>query len=936
MIQLLQLLAPPSPPPPFKGEGADPSPAAAPATLLLRRCLWMLSCSLGVAPLPAVHAPLLSMCCDAMGRPAELPSASPPSSPRYPASANTPVGVRLAACVTATQLLEATPFGDDALLPATIVGAVTRAVFSGVAACGEMDSALQLLSLLSALLGLVKPRTLLAVADAVLGPLPSLWEAAGANGSFLVRKHVLGVLCTVVGAIGEAREEGGEQGAAHGNGIPPAFMAALLPLITTSLEPGGDAVFLAGDALQLWAATLTASGPGGGDAAQASLCSLLPTLVRVVEAGGQQQGPHQNARKAGWSDDGGSPANASSSSTTTTAHSSSLLDPELVGPLALILEGYVAGNRTPHALLLSPPLPPHSPPANEYGYAYSADPHTWCILSRVCAGLLCAAPPRLLPVVLAGVDAAVLYAGGSALPALHPVLRLLLLGWAGGAAAEKALPSGRPLMSAGAAFAAGALAQRRAASPVGGGASTPGGGGGAAWHAAPAPSPFAGATTSHGGNQMSISRTPLGIVTGGPGFGGPFSPATATTSTSTTALSLISVDVATTLLQAAADVAGGVAAPLPPPISNPASQRLAALLLARLAVCDLSQQQGEQQPSKNPAPPSLLAFAGGCGGSAFVRALSCVSAGLGGQGSALFSTDPAAAALPRVLAGWGLLPLAQSAERLRLTLWLVDEWLALLEDCGGSSDRGGDALLQGGGAGLWANKLLLIAAATLLPVATQLAASLMSELAAAAAASAGGAGRGFPSQHAVQEVYSLLCGAEYNPLYAPPATGTPAPSRLACLFEGVLGSLRDAAALMRAADAASLYLPGVNDTPAKRAAGGGAGAGGNGGPGMMRHMSLPSSSGPSGQAGSGAAIAAAAAQTPLAEDDGSGRGMGGGGGQLNCRQEVGTDLLAQLGRSLEAMQATLGHERFVGVVGPVLPPHLRELLQQQQAAVGPR
>ena len=41
--------------------------AAAALTLLLRRCLWTLSCCFGVAPMPALHAPLLRLCVDIIG-----------------------------------------------------------------------------------------------------------------------------------------------------------------------------------------------------------------------------------------------------------------------------------------------------------------------------------------------------------------------------------------------------------------------------------------------------------------------------------------------------------------------------------------------------------------------------------------------------------------------------------------------------------------------------------------------------------------------------------------------------------------------------------------------------------------------------------------------------------------------------------------------------
>lgn len=290
--------------------------AVAPAlSLLLRRCLWVLSCSLAALPHPLAHA-LPELACSVMlavprdaGAPSELP-----------------VGVRLASATLLSTVLQ-NPTTDALPLLASpgFLTTVTRAALTSLSQCTSSDSCTQLCGLLSSAYSLLafapaRRHALVAASSSIASHLAQAWwhsrdqqsrDASSDDqrilGTSFARQALLGLLAQlmrpVVIAAADARTATA-MGTIAGNTATPApwltpdAISSIYIVICDahgitvrpdSVDPPSyalardDSQVLSGEGLHVLLCLLHC-GPPGAPLPREMMSSVLQLLVRAADA----------------------------------------------------------------------------------------------------------------------------------------------------------------------------------------------------------------------------------------------------------------------------------------------------------------------------------------------------------------------------------------------------------------------------------------------------------------------------------------------------------------------------------------------------------------------------------------------------------------------------------------------------------------------------
>jgi hypothetical protein len=159
--------------------------------------------------------------------------------------------LKMAAVACATGIVEDIGYADPSLLGSSEVSIVAPACFSllrAVSTFETMDAQLQALDVIVKLLERSPKHVIASASNEILGPLPSLWEKSSEHN--LVRKSILSIIMLAIESLPNAYENSSKEMQIRQSEL----LAGVCSLIEVSCDVKGElAVYLAGDALELWA-----------------------------------------------------------------------------------------------------------------------------------------------------------------------------------------------------------------------------------------------------------------------------------------------------------------------------------------------------------------------------------------------------------------------------------------------------------------------------------------------------------------------------------------------------------------------------------------------------------------------------------------------------------------------------------------------------------
>ena len=187
--------------------------------------------------------------------------------------------LKLAAVACANGIVEDIGYADPSLLGSSEASIVSPACFSllrAVSTFETMDAQLQALDVIVKLLERSPKHVVASASKEILGPLPALWDSSREHN--LVRKSILSIIMHAVESLPNAYENSSHEVQLRQSEL----LAGVCSLIEVSCDVRGElAVYLAGDALDLWASIAENFSAPDVLSRLMRLFPLLPSLIAL-------------------------------------------------------------------------------------------------------------------------------------------------------------------------------------------------------------------------------------------------------------------------------------------------------------------------------------------------------------------------------------------------------------------------------------------------------------------------------------------------------------------------------------------------------------------------------------------------------------------------------------------------------------------------------